>query len=93
MSTEAAEEERSNYLPIPILTCKLVEQSTSLSQVRGDGHGDHVGDSAEGSRGDGAISNGIDDDACEDAESGGIEGVDLEINRLKVQMWLLGCYM
>jgi len=30
--TKAAQEGRSNYLPIPILKCELVEQSTSLSQ-------------------------------------------------------------
>jgi len=32
VSTEAAQEGRSNYLPIPVLKYKLVEQSTSLSQ-------------------------------------------------------------
>ena len=32
VSTEAAEEERSNHLPIPILKCELVEQSISLSR-------------------------------------------------------------
>ena len=32
VSTEAADEERSKYSPIPILKCELVEQSTSLSQ-------------------------------------------------------------
>eukprot|EP00277_Geminigera_cryophila_P000766 CAMPEP_0179427372 /NCGR_PEP_ID=MMETSP0799-20121207/13342_1 /TAXON_ID=46947 /ORGANISM="Geminigera cryophila, Strain CCMP2564" /LENGTH=630 /DNA_ID=CAMNT_0021202397 /DNA_START=535 /DNA_END=2429 /DNA_ORIENTATION=+ len=32
VSTEVAEEGRSNYLPIPILKCELVEQSTSLSR-------------------------------------------------------------
>jgi len=32
VSAKAAQEGRSNYLPIPILKCELVEQSTSLSQ-------------------------------------------------------------
>jgi len=32
VSTEAAQEGGSNYLPIPILKCELVEQSISLSQ-------------------------------------------------------------
>jgi len=39
VSTEAAQEGRSNYLPIPILKCELVEQSTSLSQ---DGNEDQI---------------------------------------------------
>ena len=37
--TEAAQEGRSNYLPIPIIKCELVEQSTSLSQ---DGNEDQI---------------------------------------------------
>jgi len=32
VSTEAAQEGKSNYLQIPILKCDLVKQSTSLSQ-------------------------------------------------------------
>jgi len=39
MSTETTQEGRSNYLPTPILKCKLVEQSTSLSQ---DGNEDQI---------------------------------------------------
>ena len=39
MSTEASQEERSYYLPIPILKCELFEQSTSLSQ---DGNEDQI---------------------------------------------------
>jgi len=39
VSTEAAQEGRSNYLPIPILKCELVEQSTSLLQ---DGNEDQI---------------------------------------------------
>jgi len=39
VSTEAAQEEWSYYLPIPILKCELVEQSTSLSQ---DGNEDQT---------------------------------------------------
>jgi len=34
VSTEVAQEGRSNYLPIPILKCELVEQSTSLLCTR-----------------------------------------------------------
>ena len=37
--TEAAQEGRSNYLPIRIIKCELVEQSTSLSQ---DGNEDQI---------------------------------------------------
>jgi len=39
VSTEAAQEERSYYLPILILKCELVEQSISLSQ---DGNEDQI---------------------------------------------------
>jgi len=39
VSTEAAQEERNYYLPIPILKCELVEQSTSLSK---DGNEDQI---------------------------------------------------
>jgi len=36
VSTEAAQEERSYYLPVPILKCELFEHSTSLSQDRNE---------------------------------------------------------
>jgi len=39
VSTEEAQEGRSNYLPISILKCELVEQSTSFSQ---DGKQDQI---------------------------------------------------
>jgi len=40
-----------------------------------------------------AKSNGFDGDACNDVERGGLEGVGLEIFRLKVQIWLLTYHM
>jgi len=43
------------------------------------GNCDHVGESAEGIKGNGAKSNGFDSDACDNVEWGGLEGVGLEI--------------
>jgi len=52
-----------------------------------------VGERAEYSKSDSAKSNSFDGDARDDVERGGLEGVGLEIFRLKVQIWLLTCHM